>query len=75
VTLELDGRSHRVRAGGDDPYGSAFRGQLADFLEASAAGGEPEVAGDDGVAVLEVIEAAYARRTPLPQPWVTEAPG
>jgi len=31
------------------------------------------VSGDDGVAVLDAIEAAYERREPLPQPWVTEA--
>jgi predicted dehydrogenase len=73
LTIEVDGRSHRIHCGGDDAYPAAFRAQLLDFLEAARDGGAPTVRGDDGVAVLEAIETAYACRTPLPQPWVTEA--
>lgn len=73
VTIELDGRTHRVRANGEDAYPAAFRAQLADFLEAARKGHAPTVGSDDGVAVLEAIETAYARRVPLRQPWLTEA--
>jgi predicted dehydrogenase len=73
VTIELGGRVHRVRVGGDDAYPAAFRAQLVDFLEAARNGDGPAVRGEDGVAVLEAIETAYTRRTPLSQPWVTEA--
>jgi predicted dehydrogenase len=72
VTLEVDGRSHRIRTGGDDAYTEAFRAQLVDFLDAAAGGREPSVTGEDGVAVLDAIEAAYGLREPLAQPWVTE---
>ncbi len=72
VTLELDAHTHRLRTSSDDPYGDAFRAQLADFLDAAASDRDPVVSGADGVAVLDAIESAYERREPLPQPWVTE---
>jgi predicted dehydrogenase len=72
VMIEIDGRVHEVVAGGADAYPAAFRAQLVDFLSAAREGRRPTVDGRDGMAVLEVIEAAYARREPLPQPWVTE---
>ena len=72
VTLELGIRTHRLRTSSDDPYGDAFRAQLADFLDAARATADPVLSGDDGVAVLDAIESAYERREPLPQPWVTE---
>ncbi len=72
VTLELGTRTHRLRTSSDDPYGDAFRAQLADFLDAAARDREPLVSGVDGVAVLDAIASAYERREPLPQPWVTE---
>jgi predicted dehydrogenase len=73
LSIEVEGRIHRLHAGGDDAYPAAFRAQLADFLVAARNGLMPTVRGEDGVAVLETIEAAYASRAPLPQPWVTEA--
>jgi predicted dehydrogenase len=72
VTIELDGHVHHARCGPEDPYPAAFRAQLADFLAAAHTGGVPTVSGEDGIAVLETIEKAYASRAPLPQPWVTE---
>ena len=73
ITLELDGVLHRFQFDDTDPYPVAFSAQLADFLEAVESGNSPIVTGADGLAVLELIDAAYATRAPLPQPWVTEA--
>jgi predicted dehydrogenase len=72
ITMELDGTVHRFETGGPDPYRAAFLAQLSDFLDAVATGRAPTVTGLDGLAVLELIDAAYAARRPLPQPWLTE---
>jgi len=71
LTLELGAHVHRVEVGEDDAYPAAFRAQLVDFLEAARNGGAPTVRAEDGVAVLDLIETAYAHRAPLQQPWVT----
>jgi predicted dehydrogenase len=72
LTLELDGRVHHLFCHDDDPYPAAFRAQLADFLRAARGEGPPAVPAEDGLAVVEAVEAAYGMRQPLPQPWVTE---
>jgi predicted dehydrogenase len=74
------GHSGEVRAGErvlavpptiDGGYGAAFAAQIDDFLRA-AAGAEPAVPAADGVAAIRAIDACYAIREPLAEPWVTE---
>jgi predicted dehydrogenase len=47
-----------------------YRAQLADFLGAIRARREPFVTAASALRALEVIETAYARRTPMAQPWM-----
>ncbi len=65
-----DGRREELggEPGPDGGYGAAFRAQLRAFLD-----GRPVTTGEEGLAVLELIDACYARRELLPEPWVTEA--
>jgi predicted dehydrogenase len=55
----------------DGGYGAAFGAQIDDFLGA-AAGAAPAVPAADGVAAAGAIDACYAIRDPLFEPWVTE---
>jgi predicted dehydrogenase len=54
----------------DGGYGAAFDEQLRSFLGAIEGDGAPEAAGEDGVRLLELVEACYERRVPLGEPWV-----
>jgi predicted dehydrogenase len=74
ITMELDGTVHRFETGEPNPYPAAFHAQLLDFLDAIGTGRAPTVGSSDGLAVLELIDAAYAVRRPFPQPWLTEVP-
>ena len=74
------GHSGDVRAGErvvpvppttDGGYGDAFGAQIDAFLRA-VAGAAPTVPAADGVAATGAIDACYAIREPLPEPWVTE---
>lgn len=74
------GHSGDVRAGerivavpptADGGYGDAFGAQIDDFLRA-VGGAAPAVPAADGVAATSAIDACYAMRRPLPEPWVTE---
>ena len=49
---------------------SHYREQLADFVEAVRERCPPFVTAGSALRSLEVIEAAYAIRTPMPQPWL-----
>jgi predicted dehydrogenase len=65
VVVELaGGRGHALDAGGS--YEAAFEEQLRAFLA-----GTPAASGEDGLAAVALVEAAYARREPLPEPWTT----
>jgi len=65
VVVELaDGRRHVLDTGGS--YEAAFEEQLRAFLA-----GAPVAGGEDGLAAVALVEAAYARREPLPEPWTT----
>jgi predicted dehydrogenase len=73
-----DGRGYeleadRVRTGADRGYAAAFDAQLRDFLDAVEQRREPEASAADALRVLELVDACYARREPLPEPWVFEA--
>ena len=48
----------------------AFRHQLDDFVDAIHSHREPFVSGREGKRAVELIEACYAVRQPLEQPWV-----
>jgi predicted dehydrogenase len=75
VSIELEGAEpYALEADGsvDGGYAAAFSAQLRQFLEAVEGRGAPAVGGADGVAVLELVDACYATREPLPEPWVTE---
>jgi predicted dehydrogenase len=74
VTVESGGRRHVLDAGATagGGYTAAAESQLSDFLAAIETGRPPEATGADGLAVVELIEACYARREPLDEPWVTE---
>jgi len=66
VVVELPGgRRHVLDPGGS--YEDAFEEQLRAFLA-----GTPAARGEEGLAVVALVEAAYARREPLPEPWTTE---
>lgn len=52
-----DGRSH-------------YRAQLDDFIGAVRERRDPYVTGESALEALAVIETAYARRRPMPQPWL-----
>ncbi len=49
---------------------SAYRLQLRDFIDAVRTRRDPFVTAESSLKALEVIEAAYARRTPMVQPWL-----
>jgi predicted dehydrogenase len=49
---------------------SHYRAQLADFIGAVCERREPFVTAESALRALAVIEAAYARRTSMPQPWL-----
>jgi predicted dehydrogenase len=75
VSIELDGAEPDViesDGAADGGYADAFAAQLREFLEAAGGRGAPAATGADGVAVLELIDACYASRQALPEPWVTE---
>lgn len=48
-----------------------YRAQLDDFIGAVRERREPFVSATSALRALEVIEAAYARRSPMAQPWVS----
>ena len=52
-----DGRSH-------------YRAQLDDFIGAVRERRAPFVSAESALRALAVIETAYARRTPMAQPWL-----
>lgn len=47
-----------------------YRAQLDDFIGAVRERRMPFVSAESSLRALEVIETAYARRTPMPQPWL-----
>jgi predicted dehydrogenase/nucleoside-diphosphate-sugar epimerase len=47
-----------------------FRKQIDDWVEAIQTGREPRLSGRSSLPALGVIEACYAHRQPLPEPWV-----
>lgn len=49
---------------------SHYRAQLADFVDAIRQRRAPFVTAESSLRALAVIEAAYARRTPMAQPWL-----
>jgi len=49
---------------------SHYRAQLADFLGAIRERRAPFVTAESALRALAVIEAAYAGRTPMAQPWL-----
>jgi predicted dehydrogenase len=49
---------------------SHYRAQLDDFIGAIGARRAPFVTAESALNALAVIEAAYARRTPMAQPWL-----
>jgi predicted dehydrogenase len=51
---------------------AAFEAQLRDFLRAAGGIGAPAVTPNDALATAELVEACYARRLPLAEPWVRE---
>jgi len=50
----------------------AFRRELDDWLAAIARHDEPTLSGRSVVPVVSLIEEAYQKRTPLPEPWCDE---
>lgn len=50
----------------------AFRTEFDDWIDAIAAGRTPELSGRSVVPVVQTIEACYASRTELPEPWVSQ---
>ena len=60
--------SARVRDGGTT-LDAAFDLELADFVSAARGDGPPAVPGSEGRRSVALIEALYARRQPLRQPW------
>lgn len=52
-----------------DPLGH-YRAQLDDFIGAVRERRAPFVSAESSLQALEVIETAYARRTPMAQPWL-----
>jgi predicted dehydrogenase len=51
------------------PYLTLFEHQLRDFVEAIRLGRPPFVSGSEGRRSIALIEACYAIRRPLEQPW------
>jgi predicted dehydrogenase/nucleoside-diphosphate-sugar epimerase len=50
----------------------AFRDEIDDWLGAIVKGTEPELSGRSVVPVVQLIEACYANRTDLAEPWTDE---
>lgn len=50
---------------------SHYRAQLDDFIGAVSERRDPFVTAESALHVLEVVEAAYAQRKPMAQPWLT----
>lgn len=50
-----------------------YRAQLDDFIGAVRERRAPFVTAESALKALQVIEAAYARRTPMAQPWLAHA--
>ena len=48
----------------------AFHRQLDDFAEAILSHREPFISGREGKRTVELVEACYASRQPLKQPWM-----
>jgi predicted dehydrogenase len=60
----------------DSPDGgvpAAFAAQLRDFLRAARGEGEPAVGAREAIATAELVDACYAQRRPLPEPWLRQA--
>jgi predicted dehydrogenase len=54
---------------------SAYRLQLRDFIDAVRTRRDPFVTAESSLAALALIEAAYACRTPMAQPWLAREVG
>ncbi len=66
-------RPYRLAASWDEQRDyvgyAAFRAEFDDWLGAIAGGGEPVLSGRSVLPVVELIEACYAHREDMPEPW------
>jgi len=73
VTFPRDLSQPAQKAGAPGTYYECFEYQLIQMLRAIVLGEAVPVTGEEGLAVLELIEAAYERARPLVQPWLSAA--
>ena len=68
IGFEFDGRSGAAMPR-EDLVADMFERELADWLRAIRAGGEPFVSGASATPVVRLMERCYRNRRPLRQPW------
>lgn len=77
LTLHRQGRrgpmEMRIRCADHWDARSHYREQFADVLCASRTRRAPFVTAESALHALSVVERAYARRTPMAQPWLAQA--
>jgi len=56
----------------DEPWPETFRRQIDDWLDAIRHRRAPRLSGKSAVATARLIDACYAQRAPMAEPWVSE---
>ena len=68
--FSLEARWHQQPE--DESWYETFRLQIDDWLESIKERREPRLSGRSGIATARMIDACYARPTPMVEPWVEE---